>query len=99
MRVVTDRILAGGDNRPPWFSTQCGATVITLATTPVREAALYLVFKIVERLSGNWRALNGGQNLMALVLEGWLFQNGIRHVPRKGGDSGFTVRYYRCLTN
>ena len=33
-----------------------------------REAALYLVFKVVERLSQNWRGLNGGQNLMALVL-------------------------------
>ncbi len=30
----------------------------------------YLVFKLVERLSGQWRALNGGENLMALVLEG-----------------------------
>ena len=27
-----------------------------------REAALYLVSKVVERLSENWRALNGGQN-------------------------------------
>ncbi len=43
-----------------------------------REAALYLVFKVVERLSGNWRALNGGQNLMALVLEGCVFRDGIR---------------------
>ena len=25
-----------------------------------RENALYLVFKLVERLSGNWRSLNGG---------------------------------------
>jgi hypothetical protein len=33
------------------------------------ENCLYLVFKIVERLSYNWRALNGGANLMALVLE------------------------------
>ncbi len=43
-----------------------------------REAALYLVFKVVERLSGNCRALNGGQNLMALVLEGCVFRDGIR---------------------
>ena len=27
-----------------------------------REATLYLVFNVVERLSGNWRALNGGQS-------------------------------------
>ena len=38
---------------------------------------LHLVFKIVERLSGNWRALNGGENLMALVLAGCGFEDGI----------------------
>jgi transposase-like protein len=48
-----------------------------------REAALYLVFKVVERLSGNWRALNGGQNLMALVLEGCVFKDGIRDGLRR----------------
>ena len=32
----------------------------------------------MERLSGNWRALNGGQNLMALVLEGGVFRDGLR---------------------
>jgi len=54
-----------------------------------RDNALYLVFKIVERLSGvlsltkssHWRALNGGANLMALVLpssrEGCTFKDGI----------------------
>ena len=50
-----------------------------------REAALYLVFKVMERLSGNWRALNGGQNLMALVLEGCTFRDGIRDGFRKEG--------------
>jgi len=48
-----------------------------------REAALYLVFKVMERLSGKWRALNGGQNLMALVLEGCVFRDGIRNGLRK----------------
>ncbi len=43
-----------------------------------RETALYLVFKVIERLGQNWRALNGGQNLMALVLEGCVFQDGVR---------------------
>ena len=43
-----------------------------------RDNALYLVFKIVERLSGHWRTLNGGINLMALVLEGETFKDGIR---------------------
>jgi transposase-like protein len=42
-----------------------------------RDNALYLVFKIVERLSRNWRSLNGGANLMALVLEGCTFKDGI----------------------
>ena len=35
------------------------------------------MFKLVERLSGNWRSLNGGENLMALVLAGCGFQDGI----------------------
>jgi transposase-like protein len=48
-----------------------------------RENALYLVFKLVERLSQNWRALNGGENLMTLVLEGCEFRDGIR--VTKGG--------------
>jgi transposase-like protein len=42
-----------------------------------RETALYLVFKIVERLGRNWRALNGGENLMSLVLEGCTFKDGV----------------------
>jgi len=52
-----------------------------------REAALYLVFKVVERLSENWRALNGGQNLMALVLEGCVFRDGIRNGLRREGTA------------
>jgi putative transposase len=42
-----------------------------------RENALYLVFKIVQRLSRNWRALNGGQNLIALVAAGAVFKDGV----------------------
>ena len=42
-----------------------------------REAALYLVFKIVERLSRNWRTLNGGATVMTLLLEGCVFQDGV----------------------
>jgi transposase-like protein len=42
-----------------------------------RDNVLYLVFKIVERLSQNWRSLNGGANLMTLVLEGYTFKDGI----------------------
>ena len=47
-----------------------------------RETALYLVFKMIERLSQNWRTLNGGENLMVLVLEGCAFQDGIRQPTR-----------------
>ena len=42
-----------------------------------RDNALYLVFKLVQRLSGNWRVLNGEANLIALVLAGCGFENGI----------------------
>ena len=42
-----------------------------------RDNALYLVFKIVERLGRDWRSLNGGDNLMTLVLEGREFKDGI----------------------
>ena len=42
-----------------------------------QDNALYLVFKIMQRLSRNWRALNGGANLMRLVLEGCKFKDGI----------------------
>lgn len=43
----------------------------------VRENALYLVFKIVERLGRHWRTLNGGATLMTLVLAGERFVDGI----------------------
>jgi putative transposase len=52
---------------------------------PCRDKALYLVFKMVERLTGNWRGLNGGENLMTLVLEGCVFTDGIRQ-PRESGQ-------------
>lgn len=42
-----------------------------------RENALYLVFKIIERLGQRWRSLNGGANLMALVIDGWEFRDGL----------------------
>ena len=41
-----------------------------------RDNALYLVFKLVQRLSGNWRVLNGEANLIALVLAGRGFGHG-----------------------
>lgn len=43
----------------------------------VRENALYLVFKIVERLADHWRQLNGGATVMTLLLTGARFRDGI----------------------
>jgi transposase-like protein len=42
-----------------------------------RENALYLVFKIAERLSCHWRPLEGGATIMALLAEGARFRDGI----------------------
>jgi putative transposase len=42
-----------------------------------RENALYLVFKIVQRLGRNWRALNDGPQLMQMVAAGAVFQDGM----------------------
>jgi transposase-like protein len=42
-----------------------------------RENALYLVYKIVERLAGSWRPLNGGATVMTLLLAGARFRDGI----------------------
>lgn len=52
-----------------------------------RENALYLVYKIVRRLSFSWRALNGGPNLMAMVVAGDVFKDGIL----QGSDSEMEV--------
>jgi len=51
----------------------------------VRENALYLVFKIVERLATRWRVLNGGTTVMSLVLAGERFVDGVlvRRPPRE----------------
>ena len=64
----------------PIESIFSGVRLRTDATRRVRcqNNALYLVFKMVERLSGNWRPLNSGENLMVLVLAGATFRDGIR---------------------
>ena len=56
-----------------------------------RDNALYLVFKIAERLSKNWRPLNGGANLMSLVIEGAIFTNGIRQQKKERELVGATA--------
>jgi len=65
----------------PLESVFSGVRLRTDATRRMkrRDNALYLVFKIVERLSRNWRSLNGGTTLMTLVLEGRTFKDGILH--------------------
>ena len=46
-----------------------------------RENALYLVFKLVLRLSTNWRPING-RNQLALLLDGEHFDDGrLRRTP------------------
>ena len=42
-----------------------------------RDSALYLVFKVVSRLSERWRPLYGGRNLMKLLVDGARFEDGI----------------------
>lgn len=63
----------------PLESAFSGVRLRTDATRRMRrrDNILYLVFKIVERLSRNWRSLNGGANLMAQVFEGCTFKDGI----------------------
>lgn len=63
----------------PMESIFAGVRLRTDATKRLRrrDNALYLVFKIVERLKGHWRTLNGGANLMALVLAGYSFKDGL----------------------
>jgi len=63
----------------PLESVFSGVRLRTNATKRIRrrDNALYLVFKIVERFSGHWRPLNGGVNLMTLVLEEETFKDGI----------------------
>ncbi len=51
-----------------------------------RENALYLVYKIVRRLSRNWRALNGGPNLLAMVVAGETFKDGVLQ-SRESGEA------------
>lgn len=45
-----------------------------------RDSALYLVFKITQRLELGWRPLNGGLTLMTLLLGGARFVDGI-YIP------------------
>lgn len=59
-----------------------------------QENALCHVWKIVERLSRHWQALNGGRNLrnlMMLVLEGCVFEDRVlqpRAAPRSAAIDG-----------
>jgi len=56
---------------------------------PNRENALHLVHRIVQRLAGSWRQLNGGATLMTLLLTGARFRDGVlvEHPARREGVS------------
>ena len=41
-----------------------------------RRDSAYLVFKVSLRLSERWRPLNGGRNLMGLLVDGAKFEDG-----------------------
>ncbi len=64
----------------PLESVFAGVRLRTDATKRMRsrDATLYLIFKLVQRLGERWRVLNGGATLMALVLEGAVFIDGVR---------------------
>ena len=40
-----------------------------------RDNAFYLVFKVVQHLGRNWRALNGGPELIEKVAAGAIFKD------------------------
>jgi len=54
-----------------------GITARTTKGARKRENALYLVYKIVTRLSHHWRGLNGGPTLMQMVAAGAVFKDGL----------------------
>ncbi len=67
----------------PVESIFAGVRLRTNATKRLRsrENALYLVFKLVLRLSTNWRPING-RNQLALLLDGERFDDGrLRRTP------------------
>jgi hypothetical protein len=51
----------------------------------VRENALYLVFKLVTRLSLNWRAINGPNQLLLLIAGGRFVDGKLRRQPNTEG--------------
>ena len=67
----------------PLESVFAGVRLRTDATKRMRtrETALYLVFKLIDRLGQRWRCLNGGATLMRLVLDGDRFVDGVRQLP------------------
>ena len=73
-----------------------GVRLQTDATRRMRwwDNVIYLVYKIVERPNQNWRFLNRGANLMALVLKGYTFKDRVLRpshvVVGKGQDESNT---------
>ena len=42
-----------------------------------QDSALHLVYKVMLRLGERWRPLNGGRNLMGLLVGGARFEDGM----------------------
>ncbi len=51
-----------------------------------RKNAPYLVFKVVQRLGRNWRALNGGPALMWMVADGTVFKDRVLQESDQGTE-------------
>ena len=56
-----------------------------------RDSALYLVFKVALRLSERWRPLNGGRNLMGLLVDGARFEDGVLTVLPVSAEGAVTA--------
>jgi hypothetical protein len=76
------RAPGGCSNGPstPRSTLTSAAAATTASTTTGRDSALYLVFKITQRLELVWRPLNGGLTIMTLLLRGARFVDGI-YIP------------------
>jgi putative transposase len=56
-----------------------------------RQNALFLVFKIVQRLTATWKPLQGGAHTMRLVLAGVVFRDGLPVMPPAPSTPGAEV--------
>ena len=84
---MTSRQSTGGTCAPsnPVESVFAGVRLRTnvVKRTRRRDNALYLVFKIIERLSGSWNSLDGDPPLAELLVDGAQFADGILIEPTR----------------